>query len=47
VILRVRIALLALGVIAFSVAQQTGLEWLRYVGIGFVGAALLLRFFKR
>lgn len=46
-ILRLRIALLALGVVAFSVAQQTGREWLRFVGIGFVGAALLLRFVKR
>lgn len=44
---RVRIALIALGVIAFSVAQQTGREWLRWVGVALVAVALLLRFVKR
>jgi protein-S-isoprenylcysteine O-methyltransferase Ste14 len=46
VIQRVRVALIALGVIAFTVAQQTGREWLRWVGIVLVGAALLLRFVR-
>ena len=44
---RIRIALIALGVIAFSVAQQTGREWLRWVGVALVAVALLLRFVKR
>lgn len=46
-ILRARIAFLALGVIAFGLAQQTQREWLRWVGIALVGLALLLRFIKR
>lgn len=44
---RLRIALIALGVIAFTTAQQTGREWLRWVGIALVGAAFLLRFVRR
>ncbi|MFN5599373.1 hypothetical protein [Gemmatimonas sp.] len=44
---RARIALIALGVIAFTIAQQTGREWLRVVGIGLVAVALLLRFVRR
>lgn len=44
---RVRIALIALGVIAFTLAQQTGREWLRWIGIALVGSALLLRFLPR
>ncbi len=46
-ILRVRIAFLALGVMAFAIAQQTQREWLRWLGIGLVGIALMLRFIKR
>jgi len=44
---RVRVALICFGVIAFTIAQQTGREWLRWVGIVLVGSALLLRFVKR
>lgn len=44
---RARIALIALGVIAFTLAQQTGREWLRWLGIALVLTALLLRFLKR
>lgn len=43
---RLRVALIALGVIAFTIAQQTGREWLRWVGIVLVAVALLLRFVK-
>lgn len=43
---RVRVALICFGVIAFTIAQQTGREWLRWVGIVLVGSALLLRFVK-
>ncbi|GAB1341284.1 hypothetical protein [Gemmatimonas sp.] len=43
---RVRVALICFGVIAFTLAQQTGREWLRWVGIVLVGSALLLRFVK-
>ncbi|HEY0931495.1 MAG TPA: hypothetical protein VGE27_16350 [Gemmatimonas sp.] len=45
-ILRLRIALVLVGAIAFVVAQRTGLEWLRWVGIVMVASALLLRFYK-
>jgi len=44
---RVRIALIAVGVIAFTIAQQTGREWLRWVGVVLVAVAFLLRFVKR
>lgn len=44
---RVRIALICFGVIAFTIAQQTGREWLRFAGIGLVLLALLLRFVRR
>jgi hypothetical protein len=44
---RVRIALIAFGVIAFTIAQQTGREWLRWVGVVLVAAAFFLRFVKR
>jgi hypothetical protein len=47
VIQRARIALIALGVIAFTLAQQTGREWLRWVGIALVATAFLMRFLKR
>jgi hypothetical protein len=47
VIIRLRIALLALGVIAFTIALRTGIEWIRWIGIALVAAALLLRFLKR
>lgn len=44
---RARIALIALGVIAFTIAQQSRLEWLRWVGVALVAVALLLRFVRR
>lgn len=47
VIIRVRLALLVLGVLAFTMALRTGAEWMRWVGIGLVGSALVLRFLKR
>lgn len=47
IILRLRIALLAFGVIAFTVALRTGVEWVRWIGIALVAAALLLRFLRR
>lgn len=43
---RVRIGLIALGVIAFIAAQQTGRDCFRWVGIALVGVALLLRFVR-
>lgn len=46
-ITRMRIALLATGVIAFTIALRTGIEGLRWLGIVLVGAALFLRFVKR
>ncbi|WP_306519349.1 hypothetical protein [Gemmatimonas sp.] len=44
---RVRIALIAVGVAAFTIAQQTGREWLRWVGVVLVAVAFLLRFARR
>ena len=44
---RVRIALIAVGVIAFTIAQRTGREWLRWVGVVLVAVAFLLRFARR
>ncbi len=44
--LRLRIALILIGVIAFTIAQRTGTEWVRWVGIALVAVALLLRFYK-
>ncbi|WP_337170596.1 hypothetical protein [Gemmatimonas aurantiaca] len=44
--LRLRIALILIGVIAFTIAQRTGIEWVRWVGIALVAIALLLRFYK-
>jgi cytochrome b len=44
---RLRGALICFGVIAFTFAQQTGREWLRWVGIVLVATAFLLRFLKR
>jgi hypothetical protein len=43
---RLRIALIAVGVIVFTIAQQTGREWLRWLGIVLVGSAFLLRFVR-
>lgn len=43
---RVRVVLICVGVIAFTIAQQTGREWLRWVGIVLVAVALLLRFVR-
>ncbi len=44
---RARLALIAVGVIAFTIAQQTGREWLRWVGVVLVAVAFLLRFARR
>jgi len=46
-IIRLRLAALAVGVLAFAAALRTGIEWLRWVGIAAVAVALLLRFVKR
>jgi protein-S-isoprenylcysteine O-methyltransferase Ste14 len=43
---RLRLLLLVAGVVAFSMALRGGVEWLRWVGIVLVAAALLLRFVK-
>ena len=45
--IRVRLLLLVAGVSAFAVALRSGVEWLRWVGIVLVAAALLLRFARR
>ncbi len=45
--LRVRLLLLVAGVVAFSIALRGSVEWLRWVGVVLVAAALLLRFVGR
>jgi hypothetical protein len=47
VIIRLRLLLIVGGVVAFTMAQQTGREELRWIGIALVGSALLLRFLRR
>lgn len=46
-IIRLRLLLIVMGVVAFTTAQRTGQEWIRWVGIALVMVALLLRFLKR
>lgn len=46
-IIRVRILMLILGIAAFAFALRTENEIARWVGIGFVAVALLLRFVGR
>ena len=46
-IVRIRLLLLVVGVAAFAFALNTGIEWLRWVGIVCAAAALLLRFVPR
>ncbi len=43
-IVRIRLLLLVAGVVAFTIAMRGGVEWVRWVGIVLVAAALLLRF---
>lgn len=45
--LRVRLLLLVAGVVAFWIALRGSVEWLRWVGVVLVAAALLLRFVGR
>ncbi len=42
-----RLALIGAGVMAFVVALRTGTEWVRWVGIGCLAAALAIRLFER
>jgi hypothetical protein len=44
---RVRLLLLVAGVVAFTIALRGSVEWLRWVGVALVAAALLLRFVGR
>jgi uncharacterized membrane protein YfcA len=46
VILRLRLVLIVGGVVAFTMAQRTGQEWLRWLGIALVLIALGLRFLR-
>lgn len=45
-ILRVRIGLIIAGVLLFAIAQRGGPQWLRWLGMGMVIIALLLRFVR-
>ncbi|MDQ8158742.1 MAG: hypothetical protein P3B76_01315 [Gemmatimonadota bacterium] len=42
-----RIALIGAGVMAFIFALRTGTDWVRWVGIGCLAGALLLRLVER
>jgi hypothetical protein len=42
-----RIALIGAGVMAFIFALRTGTDWVRWVGIGCLAGALLLRVVER
>ena len=42
-----RIALIGAGVMAFIFALRTGTDWVRWVGIGCLAGALLLRLLER
>lgn len=44
---QLRVFLILVGVIAFTLALRTGTPWLRWVGIAGVAAALALRFLPR
>ncbi len=46
-IVRIRLGLLIAGIVAFTVALNTGTAWLRWVAMACVGVALLLRFVPR
>jgi TRAP-type uncharacterized transport system fused permease subunit len=47
VIIRLRILLIVAGIVAFTIAQRTGVEWVRWIAVALVGASLLLRFLRR
>lgn len=42
-----RLALIGAGVMAFVVALRTGTDWIRWVGIGCLAAALAIRLIER
>ena len=42
-----RLALIGAGVMAFVFALRTGTEWVRWVGIACLAAALLIRLIER
>lgn len=42
-----RLALIGAGVMAFIVALRTGTEWVRWVGIACLAAALIIRVVER
>ena len=42
-----RLALIGAGVMAFVFALRTGTEWVRWVGIGCLAAALIIRLVER
>jgi hypothetical protein len=46
VILRLKLVLIVAAVAAFTVAMRDGMEWLRWVSIGLMVVAFLLRFLK-
>ncbi|WP_411281961.1 hypothetical protein [Gemmatimonas sp.] len=42
-----RLALIGAGIMAFIVALRTGTEWVRWVGIGCLVGALIIRLVER
>ena len=43
----IKLALVLLGVVCFTVSLRTNVAWARWAGIAFVAAALLLRIVER
>ena len=46
VLTRVKLALMVMALIFFTASLRTGVDWHRFVGIGLLAVAFLLRFFK-
>lgn len=46
VLTRVKLALMVMALILFTASLRTGVDWHRFVGIGLLAVAFLLRFIK-
>ncbi len=44
---RIKLGLLFAAIVVFGVGMATGLDWTRYVAIGLLAAAVLMRFVPR
>ncbi len=46
VLTRVKLALMVMALVFFTASLRTGVDWHRFVGIGLLAVAFLLRFVK-